>query len=331
MTETAIFDGDYCTYSCAAIAEQRSVLVVHKQTGREKEFANQTEFFGRGKEVGGWLGEVNKKRTSPFTKEEFEIIQQQKPIDVAHALHAAKTQIQTAVNMSGADRFHGFVGFGDCFRVERSTLQKYKGGRETLLRPLFLDNVKEYLIKKYKFEPTTYYEADDMCVMSCYGKKDHFVVAIDKDTGGCPVRWFNPDYSERGIVDCNKYGELFIKPNGKDVGGIGRIFLWFQILVGDITDTYNPWLYADKSIGQKSAYKLLSECKTDKEALQLIVDKYKELYPEPKVVKSWKGEDITITWDYILQEIFTMARMVRKEGEENMLVKDVLDKLGIVY
>ena len=63
----AVFDMDYVAFQAAALSEERSVNVIHKQSGREMKFANRTEFYGNWrKKDGGWLAEKNKGRDSPF-------------------------------------------------------------------------------------------------------------------------------------------------------------------------------------------------------------------------------------------------------------------------
>ena len=55
MKKVIILDGDSVAYKCAAAAEQRSIDVLHKPTGKSKVFKHRTEFkksmLERGKEI----------------------------------------------------------------------------------------------------------------------------------------------------------------------------------------------------------------------------------------------------------------------------------------
>ena len=74
---------------------------------------------------------------------------------------------------------------------------------------------------------------------------------------------------------------------------------------------------------------MLFDSTNDKEALSKLVEGFKLLYPESKRVLGWRGDVIAIDWMYVMQECFTMARMRKIKGEKEVLLSDVLTKLGI--
>ena len=74
------------------------------------------------------------------------------------------------------------------------------------------------------------------------------------------------------------------------------------------------------------AYKLLKDCKTHKEAFQVMKDTYIKMYPEPKVVIGWRGEPIMIDWRYVFNEVFDLVRMHRFDNDF-VVGTDVLDNL----
>ena len=55
MKKILILDGDSVAYRCASAAEERSIDVLHKPTGKSKVFKHRTEFkkfmLERGKEI----------------------------------------------------------------------------------------------------------------------------------------------------------------------------------------------------------------------------------------------------------------------------------------
>lgn len=327
---TVVVDADFIRYAASGVGETRSINVIHKPSGREKEFSNRTEFHGRGKKKdGGWLGEINKSRTSPFLLDEFEIVDVQTPEPIENVLHTAKSMFEGCLKALDTAKYIGFLGKGDSFRVEKSTLLKYKGQRAALLKPLYLDDVTQYLYNKFKLEFVEGIESDDACIIEAHKKSDHVVVAVDKDMLGCPVLLFNPNHPELGVQNCNQFGKLWRDDKGK-VRGVGRMFLYFQMCSSDSSDNYKASCFSDLKWADVSAYNALKDATNDKEALQIVVDVFKKLYPEPKVVTGWRGNDIEIDWLYVASEMFTMARMLKFKDEKLELV-DVFDKLGVEY
>ena len=59
------------------------------------------------------------------------------------------------------------------------------------------------------------------------------------------------------------------------------------------------------------------------EAWKAIETIFKKLYPEPKEVVGWRGDSIAIDWQYVLNECFDMARMLRFENDV-VVATDVL-------
>lgn len=324
-----VLDLDLYKYHAAAAGETRSVLVTHKASGREKEYQTRTEFYGDWrKKDGGALAVINKGRTSPFEWEEFEYTDIQRPEPIENILHTAKTMVEKDLKASGASSYKAFLGKGESFRVELSTLLKYKD-REHLLKPLALDEVTDYLERKFNAEIITGIENDDAVVIECYGSKNKFAIIEDKDFWGSPIKVWDRNQQERGIVDCNKFGKLFLDDKNK-VRGEGRLFFYYQMCSEDLTDNYKANCFSDVRWGAKSAYKALVDCKDDVEAWNKMKEVFLLLYPEPKTVLGWRNDPIEITWDYVLNEMFMMARMLKKR-DENINAYDVMDKLGVKY
>jgi hypothetical protein len=327
---TSIIDLDYVKYASASVGEKRSIIVTHKSSGREKQFNTRTEFYGRDKaKSGGWLGQLNSKRDSPFAVDEFEIVDQQIAEPIDHVLQIAKTQVEGDLKRLGTNKYKAFLGKGDSFRVELSTLKKYKDNRKDMLRPLHMDAVTEYLERKFKAEIVTTIEADDRCVIEAYNNPNAVIQGLDKDYYSAPVNFFNVNRPEEGIQDCNQFGSLWLDDKG-DVRGIGRMHLYWQMASNDTSDNYAANCFSDIKWAGKSAYKSLVEAKTDNEAWEKLKGIFQYLYPEEKTVLGWRNDPINLTWDYVLNEMFVMARMLRFEGE-NLNAYDVMDKLGVSY
>ena len=324
---TAVVDMDLYKYHAAAAGEKRSVLVKNKTTGKSREYKTRTEFYGDWrKKVGGALAKMNEQRDTPLTWEDYEYEDIQRPEPIENVLNTAKTMVEKDLKLSGAKNFKAFLGEGESFRVGLSTLLQYKD-RADLIKPLALEEVTEYLRKKFKAEVVTGIECDDRVVMECYKQPKNFAMIEDKDFWGCEINVWDRNQQDRGIVNCNKFGHLFLDSKGK-VRGEGRIHLYFQMASEDVTDNYKANCFSGMKWGAKSAHKALVDCTSDKEAWQVLVDTFKKLYPEPKTVKGWRGDEFEIDWKYVLNEQFQMARMLRFDGD-NIHVDEVLTKMGV--
>ena len=321
----AVIDMDAIKYASAAVGEKRTIIVHHPASGRQLEFANRTAFYGTNKK-GGWLAERNKNKTSPFELSEFVIEDVQTPEPLENALYTAKNTMERFLAMAGTREYNGYIGVGDCFRVEKSTILKYKGNRKDLLKPIHLDDITDYLFKKWKAQEVKGIEADDQCVIDCFGN-DNVLIGIDKDYFGCPVNYLNSTLGK--VIDCNQFGELKLNDKGK-VKGYGRIFQYFQLASGDNIDNYKANSASDIKWAEKGAYNVLKDCKTDADAWRALVDIYQRLYPEPKVITGWRGDLITVDWYSVLQENYDMARMLTHPNDYDVQVKTKLMEFGLL-
>lgn len=324
----AVIDLDFIKYAAASAGEKRTIKAIHKTKGDEIDCKTRTELYGNWrKKDGGILAELNKSGAD-YKPEDFEIVDIQTPEPLQNVLHTAKMMFQSALRFSHADSYSAYLGQGDSFRVEKSTILKYKGNRDTLLKPLLLDEVSDYLVKKFSPDIVTGIEADDAIVIDAYRDKEKVVIGVDKDYRGCDVLLLNPNKPDEGVLDCSGFGKLWINPKG-DVTGVGRVFLYFQVLSKDVSDNYAANSASDIAWAEKSAYKVLHSCRSDTEALGALVEAYRYLYPEPKVITGWRGNQFEIDWLYVARENFDMARMLRWHGD-SVDLKDVLLSMGLL-
>lgn len=355
------FDYDPLLYSAGFMGEERTIKVVHKASGDEYEFSNRTAFWGHWKKrAGGWLAEYNAAKSEENQRhpDEFDVIDVQTPEPIAQCIHTLKQMIAAQKEAVGATSYYGYSGKGVVFREHVSTIVKYKGNREGALRPVHLEELKDYLIRYHACKIVENIEADDACsidVLDGWKKwsksgndSDKLVLAFtDKDYFQVPGHLWHCDSSTM-----HSYGEGFgwlsWDAEKKKVSGRGRMWLYFQVMCGDDADNYfansaNPAMkWADKS-----AFDILKDAKNDKEAFEALVKGYKLLYPSPKEIIGWRGYQdpkdmkvlkpdaddfkIEVDWMYVLQENFTLARMLRSRDEKPVVVEEVLKKLGVEY
>jgi len=339
-----LFDADWIRYGAGFASEDRTIIVTHKNTLEQHIFKNRTEFFGsKSSEIGGWLGELNETRISPYQKDEWMIedIQTPKPFNTVELI--VDTMVSSTLSRLGCKNYYGYIGKGKCFREDISTALKYKGNREDNLKPVHINYIEQYLLKRHHCKLVTGIEADDACSIDSYSsfqewkktkhERDRLIlVAVDKDAKGTTCHLFNPDKSKLPQT-IQGYGKLFKNDEGK-WDGWGRVWLYYQIIEGDASDNYKPIYLAkqivrtDKPIGVAKVVTALAACTNDKEALQVVVDTYKQWYPQEFSYVSWKGDSLTGTWLSMLQEHWTLAHMLRWP-DDKVDVADVLTKLGI--
>jgi len=355
------FDYDPLLYSAGSVGEERTIKAIHRASGDEYEFATRTEFWGHWKKkAGGWLAEYNAAKSEGQRRapEEFDIIDVQTPEELPKVLHTLKQQINAAKEATGTKVHYGYSGRGVVFREHVSTIVKYKGNREGALRPVHLEAMKDYLIKNHACTIVEGIEADDACSIDARDgwkkwkasgdDKDKLILAFtDKDYFQVPGHLYHCDSGTMHSYG-DAYGWLAWNAEKKKVTGRGRAWLYFQVMNGDDADNYfansaNPAMkWADKS-----AFDVLKDAKNDKEAFEAMVKGYQTLYPLPKKIIGWRGyEDpkdmkipkpdaqdyeIEVDWKYVMQENFTLARMLRSRDEEPVNVLDVMKRLGVEY
>ena len=194
--------------------------------------------------------------------------------DVSHAIQIAKNQIkkiallgdyQLYISPSDKSNFR--------FKVAKTPGPRgvgYKAGRPD--KPIHYQAVRDYLVTHHGAVEAFGYEADDM--LGIY-QNDPITACshIDKDINMIPGKHYNWVTGEKYIVPHNLGTLEYV---GKKLIGRGIIFLYCQMLTGDATDNI-PGI---KGVGIKRAYDLLKDCKTEKEAFDIIKQQYYNQYQE---------------------------------------------------
>jgi hypothetical protein len=330
---TALFDMDYIKYQIAGVCEKRTVDVLHKESGKVKNYANRTEFYGHHKKkAGGYLAELNAHRAERglplFKVEDFEFTDRQEAKEpLAFALKTVKNHIIGIQSQLCADDYYGYIGKGDSWRVEASTIVKYKGSRAALMKPIYLDDIEKYLIKEHHAKVVRGKEADDQCVIDCTENPDLILAGVDKDYFGNNLKFYIHNSMEQPF-QIEGFGALHLNDKG-DVKGHGYLWWLFQVCSGDDSDEY--WANSacpEKKWGDKSAYKALKDCKNEKEAWEATIAIYNKLYPEPRVITGWRGDEIEVDARYVLNENCVMSRMMTSD-DYKFILDEELDKYGV--
>lgn len=332
-THVAI-DGDILAFKAASAIEDRYILVTHIPSGRVKRFENRTEFYGHhSKKAGGWLAELNKEREeqglTPFLLDEFEIVDDRDVEDVTHAYQICKQMIQGIVKACKAKSYVVVVEGEGNFRNDVATILEYKGNRRDQIKPLYIDEVKSYLINQQPSIVAEKIETDDiLAIVSAKGEA--IQVTNDKDSR-MVVGWsYDIDKSERPFEIKDGVGRIWTDNNGK-IRAMGFKSLCIQLLCGDDIDNLKPRALAKKRFGEKKAVPLLDPLTTKKDCLEAVLGCYKSWYPSPVTYKHWKtGEEMTKNYFQIASEIFTLLYMLRDYDDDTTLAS-LCDELGVDY
>jgi len=326
---TAVFDGDELIYGVGFACEERLVQAQNLSEPDGKAlFKNKTQMVK-------FLSGIVDKKDIPNV---FSIENIVKAEPLANALSTVKRTINNVRNKLKAGNYEIYIGGKGNFRDELPLPSKYKD-RDNTHKPLLFQEIKDYLINYHDAVIVDGREADDVITSRMYDgfKSKQKIVGVtqDKDATQASGWLYNAKEPKTPEVFIKGLGELYMK-NG-DVKGWGRKFLYAQCLVGDGVDTYNPRDLVclvkgnTPSFGHKTCFNLLNPCKTDKECLQIIVNKYKEWFGEDTFTYTdIHGNENTKDWVGAFQMYVDCAYMQRWEGDRLDVMK-LLNKVGVDY
>jgi hypothetical protein len=314
MPKTALLiDADLLIFRSCAVAETRTVEVTHIRTGETRVFKTRTEFKNLLKSKG--------KKLIPG-RYTFTDVQTPKPL--ANALHTIKTQLNKWKTKFDPDVMKVLIGGKDNFRESLPLPKKYKGNRKDMLIPIHREDAKKYLIERHQAEVIDGCETDDALIY--YGYEylrqgyDVIICTIDKDSlaySGLRVYDFREDDNTQVLIPDFGHLEVIEKGKDKEVKGVGFVWYCQQMLLGDGTDHYRPFEVKGVEFGELSAYKVLKDTKTHKEALEAVIQRYKTVYPEPFTFVDWTGKEQTFNYLDFLKLYHKCVRM--KETKEDDL------------
>lgn len=304
----AIYDADSLAFRASAVVDNRSVEVKHLPSGRTKIFKTRTEFKDMLLDKG-----------MEFKAEHYEFTDKQDAEPLVNVCKILKNQINSINSALCADEYLMCLSGKENFRDSLSLPSKYKGQRDGLMRPVHLKAAKTYLWRNHPSLLANNREADDDLIIKGYDYLNKgyipILVSVDKDAysaSGLTLYDFTADNPKPELVP--DFGSLW--DTGKKITGRGFVWLMFQMVNGDIADHWKPSEIAGKKYGEKSAYKLLKDCKTEHTALTKVVNQYKEWYPESFDYVDWTGKKCRADYKDMFQLYFKCARMMQHENDD---------------
>jgi len=132
----AVIDGDEIAYQIAAACETRTIKVTNKLNKESSSFKHRTEMkkFLHGLDV---------------PEDFFEVEDVQTADDIANANHSVKVVVDNIKAACKADKLEVYLSGKNNFRDSLPLPSKYKGNRADSIRPLLLDEIRAYIVKKY--------------------------------------------------------------------------------------------------------------------------------------------------------------------------------------
>lgn len=336
-----ILDADYLCYTVASVFQETYILATHPAIKEPVKLKNKTELWGKPpKREGGWVQEYNTLNFSDLKASDFSFTEHQEELPLSLAKKSLSTRIQGLLEETGAEYYRGYVGRGKLKRHEQSTLLEYKGQR-TAARPIHLSALKQHMVDEHNCKwIDDGRESDDAVAedglkslqkWNTTKKSDDKGIIVYADKDLCMV-----DAWHYHVGQCSKpelrvgLGQIKRDEKGK-VRGWGRLHFYWQVMASDSSDNFAAACMSDMKWGDVKAFNLLKDCTTDKQAFEALVLGYKTLYPQPKTITGWRGDEIEIDFLYVLQENFTLAKMLRTADEEPTDVKSVLQKLKVNF
>lgn len=337
--KTFVIDADTLLVRASCACQSDSILVTHIATGREKYFANKTEFWGKNpsKKDGGWLEEQNAERRNKglkeFSPDDFSITISSDIINGDEvSFGRLKSSIESILDNDYVGDFRIVIGSHENFRYDVATVKKYKGNR--IDKPLRFDATKEYALSKYKDKVihVSGIEADDVVsIMGWYGYRTALkegdkeaspivTCACDKDL--LQVPGFHLNYLTSDKI-----------PQWVPREKAARRF-WTQMLTGDATDNIPGVFYIPDNvreswgirkgkgnIGGKTAELILQNCESEEDYYTTVKGFYEECFGNDYSYISYDGRCIDGDWRSIMEEQFKLLRMMER--------KDILPSLEL--
>lgn len=222
------------------------------------------------------------------------------------AISRFQTEILTAMFMTNSESAIVHLTHKDSAKAGRSKIKgfkPYQANRAGSKRPPLLHEVREAVCRpenirsEYTVQLHRAVEADDAVMIDSYKLEENGLLwSEDKDLRHTPYPYYDLRLHE--IIEAQGIGKLWIHttPTGLEVPenergryqslhGIGRIFFWAQMLMGDTADDIRGVdKFEGKNIGWKGTYDLLepynnTECESV--VANLVIDAYREIDQNP--------------------------------------------------
>lgn len=313
-----IFDIDILAYKVSSVCEYKYKFTC-KDSGEEFNVKSKTSFKDYCIE-------------NDLDYDVFDCINEQKAEHKSYAFKTISDAIQRALDFTGCNKCELYVGGSNNFRLKIPLPTQYKMSRTTVQRPLLLTDVKDYVIKYKGCKKIKNVECDDLVQRRMRDLNKQGVrcclYTIDKDSKGVvdyDINIYNPDKQDIEFIK-GGLGNIYDTKSG--IRGDGLKWLMFQTAMYDKIDNYVMNSHYRKRYGEKSFYKDFNSCASEKELLEKLISKWKELLPEKTVYTSFDGSLQEHNWLSLAEMYYSCAKM--QDGSFPTLVS-LFEDYGVEY
>lgn len=188
---------------------------------------------------------------------------------VANCLHSVKLMLDAIVRISTGNH-HIFLGGKGNFRLKVDP--QYKANRINSPKPVYYQDIRDYMVKFWGAEIVEGMEADDIVAM--LQTEDTVIVSGDKDLLQVPGYHYNPQKPDLGVYKVgvaeaarNFYTQMLAGDATDNIKGLGAV-------PEEIVQEYELHHSSRKGCGLVSASRLLENCTTAAEMHQRVLDIY---------------------------------------------------------
>ena len=311
-------DADTLLFNAAVSSQDKYITVLHKPTGKTKNYQNRTEF----KESMRGRKEIT---------EQYEIHDIQDNPSVKRAFRTVKNKAEQILDNFDFHEVVFCAGDSDNFRRELPYPTRYKANRDGKDRPLLLKECHQYFKKRYKSIQALGHECDDEVSILAYEAlkqgREAFILSPDGDSRQFDGVKFG-GYTDTPFECVDIQFMHSIKWTGKNLDTYGFPWTVSQCAYGDATDGLNPQYLAKKRYGEKGFYNDFHELTTADEIAQKLIEKYKFWFPEEFEYTSWNGKQIQADWKSML-ELYWKGTTMKRERDKHPNVWEFFIEKGV--
>lgn len=346
-------DADTFVVRCSKMMQEDYIEVLHKPSGRKKEFKNKTEFGVRGDKIieNGWLSQQNTSRQEKgldiFPLEDFEILHKARLNPEFNSFEEALNQAEIVFashikaikrEMTSEDYTLCISSGNGNYRDTESKTIGYKSSRGE--KPIYFLEFKDAISKTYKNKIwwTDGNEAEDY--LQHVAKQEEAKFGSNFDNWTICAAYVDKDVNQVYIPSRNydKYEEGWRYPNKLDC----EATLVAQCISGDPTDTIQGLptlteavtkqfgLRKANGVSKATAEKLLVGCNTIQDMWKRAIFCYQQYYGFDKIYrfKDVHGVDQEWLWIDYMQQCYVLVKMQEYQGQIPD-IRDYLRSIGI--
>lgn len=195
------------------------------------------------------------------------------------AMQSVESMLSAGLNAVKADDYVVYLTGKKSWRLDYSTILKYKGNRDNMQRPHYYDLCRGYLQQKHNAFNVEFIEADDAVIMDYYANPDDAVmIHIDKDLDQMSGAHFDPRHIDDSIIWIDQWQADFN--------------FYKQLLTGDSTDNIlglSEKGTGKRGIGPATATRMLSECRTARQMFDVCHEAYVDKFGNNFKYEDWRG------------------------------------------